>query len=40
MAKYTIEKGQQMLEKFDEGFPRNISLQEIELWLDNSESCK
>lgn len=29
-----------MLEKFDEGFSHNISLQEIELWLDNSESCK
>lgn len=33
VARYTIEKGQKMVENFEEGFSWNSSLEEIEKWL-------
>jgi hypothetical protein len=35
VAKYTLEKGQRMLEKFEEGFCWGRALEKIESWLEN-----
>ena len=36
VAKYSLEKGKCMLEKFEEGFAWGNSLEEIESWLEKS----
>ena len=36
VAKYSLEKGKCMLEKFEEGFAWGNSLEEIERWLEKS----
>ncbi len=40
VAKYSLERGQEMLENFEEGFSWNCSLKEIENWLASNGEKK
>lgn len=40
IARYSLERGQEMLENFEEGFSWNCSLEEIEKWLSRSGEKK